>query len=61
MVCRIILFYGNQVTPPAAAQTWLSLSSDSPARQPIPHAARGLAAVLARAGSAGAVVDGCPQ
>jgi hypothetical protein len=31
----------------------------SPARRPIPLAARGLAAVLARVGPAGAVVDKC--
>jgi len=28
--------------PPAAARAWVSRSSDSPARRPIPHAARGL-------------------
>jgi hypothetical protein len=41
--------------------TWLSPLSDSLARRPIPHAARGLAAVLARADPAGAVVDGSPR
>ena len=42
--------------PPTAARAWLSSSPNSPARRPIPHAARGLKAVLARAGPTGVVV-----
>jgi hypothetical protein len=43
-----------------AARVWLICSPDLRAPRPIPHAARGLTAVLALAGPAGAVAEEKP-
>jgi hypothetical protein len=49
---------GGSSTPPAAAWSWLSRYSSRVPAGPVPLAARGLAAVLARAGPAGTVPSG---
>jgi hypothetical protein len=60
LCCRIRL-YGDFKCAPAAARTWVTWSSDSPVRRPIPLAARGPGG-RARAGRpAGVVVDGYPR